>query len=182
MKRALSTLLLLVFLFNVGGYYIVFWGLRYQTDQQLTYRLDANLYDPGETVEIKIPVALPYPLQSNDFERVDGRFEHNGEHFKLVKHKLVNDTLYVVCIRDRETRELVNTMTDYVQLTQALPGAETGKNAKNFLNKLIKDFCALGDISLVQLPGYCTVFLFMERPSLLLQTALPVNVPPPWRA
>ena len=34
------------------------------------------------------------------YERVNGEFEHNGEFFKLVKQKLENDTLNIVCIKD----------------------------------------------------------------------------------
>lgn len=179
MKKAISILLLLVFLFNVGGYYIVFWGLRYQTDQKLTYRLNTDQYDPSETIEIKIPVTLPYPIQDRDFERVDGRFEHNGEHFKLVKHKLQNDTLYVVCLRDQETRQLVTTLTDYVHLTQALPGADTSQKALHFLSKLIKDFYSHSNVSVLHQSGYIMDMLFNETPARLLQAVIPVLAPPP---
>ena len=179
MKKALSILFLAIFLFNVGGYYIVFWGLRFQTDHQLTDRLDADLYDVEETIEIKIPVALPYPIQSQEFQRVDGRFEHNGEFYKLVKHRYHNDTLYVVCIRDHQTRELVNTITDYVQLTQALPGTNTGQKALNYLSKLVKDFYNQEDITLLRQHGYSIVIQFAERPNLFLQPVIAIQAPPP---
>ncbi|MEO5599502.1 MAG: hypothetical protein ABIR06_01110 [Cyclobacteriaceae bacterium] len=123
MKKVLSILLLAIFLFNVGGYYIVFWGLRVKADQLLTERLDANEYKSNETIEIKIPVRLPYPIQQQEFERIDGKFEHNGEVFKLVKHKLENDTVYIVCIRDHRIEHLESTLTDYVNASNALPGA-----------------------------------------------------------
>ncbi|MEX2231647.1 MAG: hypothetical protein WD824_05780 [Cyclobacteriaceae bacterium] len=179
MKKVLSVMLLMAFLFNVGGYYIVFWGLRFQSDQQLTSRLDANLYEPEETIELKIPVALPYPIQSQDFQRVNGRFEHGGEFYKLVKHKLENDTLYVVCIRDHQTRELVNTMTDYVQLTQALPGTNTANKALNFLSKLVKDFCSHQDINMLHQYGFSMLIVFTEIREFFLQPVISVHAPPP---
>lgn len=169
----------MVFLFNVGGYYIVFWGLRFQAEQHLDRRLDANLYDTGETIELKIPMVLPYPIQTREFERVDGKFEHQGEFFKLVKHKLHNDTLYVVCIRDHATRQLVNTLTDYVQLIQAIPGTDAGQKALNYLNKLVKDFCARADTSLVCQSGYSRLLLFSEARDMFIQRVVPVHVPPP---
>jgi hypothetical protein len=138
----------MVFLFNVGGYYIVLWGLRFQADQELTLRIDANLYEPEETIELKIPVVLPYPIQSQDFQRVDGRFEHQGQFYKLVKHKLENDTLFVVCIRDAETRKVVNTIRDYVKLTQDPPAPSSGKTALNLLSKLVKDFNTNSNINI----------------------------------
>jgi hypothetical protein len=179
LKKAISSLLLMVFLFNVGGYYIVFWGLRFQSDQQLTYRLDANLYDAGETVQLKIPVALPYPSQSAEFQRVDGRFEHGGEFYRLVKQKLENDTLYLICIRDQETRELVRTMTDYVQLTQSLPVSSSGQKALNYLSKLIKDFCAQEDLSPLPDRSFHAVIGFGEKSEFLEEQITPIDAPPP---
>ena len=169
----------MIFLFNVGGYYIVFWGLRLQTDQKLSFRVDANLYDEAETIELKIPVALPYPIYEQDFQRVDGRFEHNGEHFKMIKHKYENDTLYVVCIRDVETRELVNTMNSYLELTQGLDETSGNQKALNYLSKLLKDFCSHDEIRVQQ--AYS--FVINVHPALqndsFLAPALPVHAPPP---
>lgn len=179
MKKGLSTILLIIFLFNVGGYYIVFWGLRYQANQQLTLRLDANLFDPEETILLKIPVALPYPLESNGFQRVDGGFEHNGEFFKLIKNKLENDTLYVVCIRDRETRQLVKTMKDYVSLTQGLADENPSQKALHFLSKLAKDFCSNGAIDMVHQAGFSMLITYEQRLEHILGPSLPVHAPPP---
>src|SRR5690606_4609205 len=117
--------------------------------------------------------------QANDFERVDGRFEHDGVYYKLVKHKLQNDTLHIICIRDYETRQLVNTMTDYAELVQTLPGTDPGQKALNYLSKLIKDYCSQGEVSLIHQSGYSMELQFAERPELLLQTVIPVSLQPP---
>lgn len=168
----------MVFLFNVGGYYIVFWGLRLETDQQLTARLDAGLYDADATIEVKIPVTLPYPIYTEGFKRVDGKFEHNGEFYKLVKHKLQNDTLYIVCIRDGETRELVNAMTDYVRLTQAIPISH--EKAQNFLGKLAKDFLSRAVSGVIAHGGgFSLVIAFNHLTASLDTRAIPVHSPPP---
>lgn len=172
-------MLLMIFLFNVGGYYIVFWGLRFHADQELSVRLDANLYDPEETIELKIPVTLPYPIQSQDFQRVNGQFEHQGQFYKLVKHKLENDTLYVVCIRDVQTRELVNTMDNYVKLTQDFSQTSGEKNALIFFSKLAKDFCANIGINILHQFKLTVPALFAERPEFFLEPVNPVDGPPP---
>lgn len=170
-------MLLTVFLFNVGGYYIVFWGLRFQSDQALNRRLDANLYSRSETIEIKIPISLPYPIYTDDFQRVDGRFEHKGEFFKLVKHKLQNDTLYIICIRDPESRQLVNTFTDYIQLAQSLPG--THQKALDFLSKLAKDFVSRAHAGIVHGGGFSTMVPFPAVAALFETRPMPVCTPPP---
>jgi hypothetical protein len=167
----------MVFLFNVGGYYIVFWGLRQQNSIELTARLDANQYTAEETIELKIPVTLPYPIQQQDFERVNGKFEHNGEHYKLVKHKLLNDTLYIVCIKDQEDKRLVKTMTEYVKLSNDLP-SNSDKTA-NFLGKLVKDFESTFTISISGSEGWCRPVLFSLRSYLTLTQAQNILSPPP---
>ena len=83
----------MIFLFNVGGYYLVFWGVRTQAKKDLLHRLDADQYSSEDLVVLSIPVNLPYPIQQNGYERVDGEFEYGGEYYNLVKQRLQNDTL-----------------------------------------------------------------------------------------
>lgn len=179
MKKGLAIIFLMVFLFNVGGYYVVFWGLRFHTDQQLSDRVKANLYGADEIVELRIPVTLPYPIQDQGFQPVDGRFEHQGEHFKLIKHKFENDTLYVVCIRDLETRRLVNTMRNYVEMANGFDGNAPNQQALNYLSKLIKDFCSHEAMNIVCQYSLLSVDPFFELPQALTDPALPVHAPPP---
>jgi hypothetical protein len=138
LKRVISIVLLILFLFNVGGYYILFWGLRHQSDLELKARLDAELYSEDHLLELKIPVALPYPIEQQDFKRVDGRLEHQGEIYKMVKHKLENDTVYILCIRDLEEKKLVKNMTEFGKMANDLPASS--KNPLNTLFKMMKDF------------------------------------------
>ena len=137
MKRIVSILLLLIFLFNVGGYYLLFVGLHHRADQLLSRKIEANQYDGTETIELKIPVTLPYPLQQNGFERVDGRFEHNGTYYKLIKQKLENDTVYIVCIRDNEEKRLNTVVTDFIKINHSLPASS---KALKLLQGFCKDF------------------------------------------
>ena len=158
---------------------MVFWGLRFHSDLKLSDRVRANLYEASEIVELKIHVSLPYPIQDQGFQSVDGRFEHNGEHFRLIKQKFDNDTLYIVCIRDFETRRLVNTMRDYVELTNGFDGSTPDQKALNYLSKLIKDFCSHGMMKIVCGFRILSVDPFFEQAQALIEPALPVHAPPP---
>lgn len=113
MKKTVSVGLLVLFTFNLGGYYFLFWALQSRADQQLSEQLDANLNNVAGSFEIKIPLTLPYPLQQKDFERKDGEFVHKGEHFRLVKQKLENDTLTIVCIKDQKAQQLTHVMEEF---------------------------------------------------------------------
>jgi hypothetical protein len=97
------------------GYYGVFLGLQYKNDQDMLQRLDDDNYSDSETVTIKIPISIPYAMDSEGFERVDGKFEYNGEFYRLVKQKLSKDTLYVVCVKDHQNKRIDDAMTSFVK-------------------------------------------------------------------
>jgi hypothetical protein len=167
----------MVFLFNVGGYYIVFWGLREHHNSELSAKLDANLYSKEETVELKIPMTLPYPHPQRGFERVNGKFEHNGEHYKLVKQQLRQDTLYVVCIRDVQEKRLVETMEDYVNLSNDMPSS-SDKDI-TFLGKLLKDFETLEEPDIFATSGWCAnIFHSSGNFDLITQDKTILSPPP----
>jgi hypothetical protein len=138
LKRILSIFFLCVFLFQVGGYYIVFWGMERQAQATLLGRLDAGDYSEEELVVLTIPLALPYPIHAEGFQRLDGEFQYGGESYKLVKQKLENDTLFVVCIRDRESSRINDALTELTKFAHNLP--VSNKKALSVLAKLHKDF------------------------------------------
>jgi hypothetical protein len=176
-KRAFSIGLLFIFCFNVGGYYVALWALRLQAGKALISRLDAGHYTSSETVELKFPLGLPYPLQQHDFERIDGKFEHGGEYYRLVKHKLVHDTLYVLCVKDQHEKQLVKTVTDYVKMVNALPAS--AKKALHFFGKSLHDFKVSEGITLVTQAGRSIISPQAATHLALLTTSSRIPVPPP---
>jgi hypothetical protein len=114
MKRVITYLLTALLLLNVLGYYGLFLGLKYQHTISLTHRLDENNYKEAETFTLKVPLSVPYS-SNTAYERMDGEFEHQGEFFRLVKQKLLNDTLYIVCIKDIRSKHIKQALAEYVK-------------------------------------------------------------------
>ena len=125
-------------LLNVMGYYGVFLGLQYKNDRNMIQRLDAEDYAASETMTIKIPIAIPYASDSKTFQRVDGKFEHQGEFYRLVKQRLAGDTLYVVCIKDHENKRIDEAMSTFVKTFTDKP-VDHHSNSKIVVN-FIKDY------------------------------------------
>jgi hypothetical protein len=161
----------------MGGYYLVFWGWRFNAHEELVKRLDTGDYNQEETVEIKIPIALPYPLQQNDYERTNGKFEYQAEHYKLVKHKLTNDTLYIVAIKDHQAKEIENALKDYSKLSNDLPSSE--KSQSHSLVKLIKEFEPFISFELISRSGWVSQTLFSPLNSFNPNVNLSIPSPPP---
>jgi hypothetical protein len=138
LRRLVSIFFLVVFLFNVGGYYLVFWGMEIQAHKNLITRLDANDYRQDDLVVLSIPLSMPYPIHSGEYERIDGEFIHEGSFYKLVKQKLENDTLFIVCIKDKDATRLATVKADYSKVASNVP--TQSKSALTYIAKLYKDF------------------------------------------
>jgi len=177
LKRSFSILLLFVFLFNVAGYYPVFLGLKYWARAEMDQRLDEENYTADETVTIKVPLTVPYNIFSQDYERASGAFEYRGEFFKLVKQKLVHDTLYIVCIKDHKEKQFHTAMTDFVKLSSDIP--TSAHQTLKFYTGFIKDYMATPlAIFVHHFEG--NPLTFDTKPDLdIHNNALPVRTPPP---
>jgi hypothetical protein len=112
------------------------------------------------------------------YERVNGEFEHNGEFFKLVKQKLENDTLNIVCIRDHKEKELFGAFKDFIKLSNDLPTTDS-QHAIVLLSKLVKDYEPLPDLRIISCLGWCKEFSTQDPNTDLLSQERPVLSPPP---
>jgi len=120
------------------GYYAVFLGLKYQHDSNIILQLDAESYSEFEVITVKIPISIPYVADSKSFERVDGKFEYKGEFYRLVKQKLSQDTLHIVCVKDHKTKLIDEAMTSFVKTFTDKP-LDSHSNSKITVN-FIKDY------------------------------------------
>jgi hypothetical protein len=118
------------------GYYGVFLGLQYKNDREMIQKFDAENYSDAE-ITIKIPMNIPYVSDSKDFARVDGKFEHNGEFYRMVKQRLSQDTLFVVCVKDNENKRIDDAMTNFVKTFTDKP-VDNNSSAK--IITLAKDY------------------------------------------
>jgi hypothetical protein len=177
LTKAVTLLLLSLFLFNVMGYYGVYLGLRYQSNQQLKADLDAGRYTEDQTITIKIPYLLPYQMEFQGFERVDGEFEKDGEFYKLVKHKVERDTLYIMYMKDHKEASLYKFLTGFVHSNSNTP---TSKTALKFIENFVKDYIAAHTIVQTTSNGWCRNTDFNSNFfQSLIQRDSPVFSPPP---
>jgi hypothetical protein len=137
-KKIVALFLVFLLLFNALGFYGLLQGLRYKTALDLVHRLDNDLYAEDETLTIKVPIAIPYQLDSEDYERVDGEIEYEGELYRLVKQKFESDTLFIVCIKDHDSKRIKQALADYVKTFTDKPFH--AKHSGKIFISLIKDF------------------------------------------
>lgn len=177
MRRIVSIFLLVVFLFNLGGYYLVFWGMEMDAKRNLLRRLEAKEYSSDDLVILTIPVSLPYAMNDQDYRLVEGEFVHNGQHYKLVKQKYENDSLFIVCIKDHSITKLSRQLIDYSKVANNMPVGE--KESLNFMAKLYKDY-KNSDFDYAFISRFVFEQSFIAFGSTdVIQQSSPVESPPP---
>jgi hypothetical protein len=97
------------------GYYGFYLGLQSAKINSFAKELDENEFAGSESMIFKIPLSVPYHADQDDYERVQGQFEKDGEIFQLVKQRLLRDTLFIVCVKDNESKKINQELTDYVK-------------------------------------------------------------------
>lgn len=167
LRKAAAALLMCILLFNWFGYRIVADYIQQRSDKQLEARLDVDQYDESQLVEVKVPVHLPYQTTWASFERYDGEMELKGVLYKYVKRKVVNDTLVLLCIPNREKMQLLTAKDDFYKNTNDLSqsnGSKKSDNSKSAtFKKLMSEYDANSYLTAIGSPGNQQTFFFVYR-------------------
>jgi hypothetical protein len=169
--------MLILFLMNMLGLYGVFLGVQFKYGQEVSQNLDEDNYAGADEMTFKVPLTLPYSIDSREYERVRGEFEVKGEVYQLVKQKLLRDTLYIVCVKDHGSKKIKQALADYVKTFTDKP--ENSKSGAKLVPPVSKDFLTYC-ISVV--PGVCgwgRAITFCNAVPNSLENDSPVFSPPP---
>lgn len=113
MKRAISILLLFLTGLNTIGYYGILLLTKRELARQIVEKIDENASEMNGNLILKIPVPLPYLIDSEEYERAEGEINYEGEVYRFIKRRLYRDTLYIVCVRDARGTAVENLISEY---------------------------------------------------------------------
>lgn len=134
MKKITALFFIILFLFNLFGYRLVVKYMQDKVSDQLEARLDKNLYDDSQLVELKIPMHLPYQTNWSSYQRYEGEIEVDGMMYKYVKRKVADDTLYLMCIPNTKKMHLETAKDDFFKMSNDL---QTNNSKKSGDSKTI---------------------------------------------
>lgn len=117
-------MLLAIHLFNLAGYTLLFDYFIQRSNEQLTHQLNEHQYNDNDLIEVKIALHTPYLSNWSDYERVDGEAEVNGIYYTYVKRKINNDTLYLLCLPNKNKTRLNAARIEYANKVQDVPGTK----------------------------------------------------------
>jgi hypothetical protein len=149
-----------------------------QAKTDLLQRLDAEQYASEEVVILRLPVSLPYAVHQPDFAAANGEVEYKGQYYNMVKQKVKNDTLFMVCIKDMNRSRLENAINEYTNGAVSNLPASTG-DAMDILGKLFKDY-TITDVESLLVPFQIASKKFSAPTDFMATSPLQlVESPPP---
>ncbi|PRY89579.1 hypothetical protein [Mongoliibacter ruber] len=178
MKRFIAIFLLCCFGIYHFGYYVAYFSFNLQIENTWVDKIYGDKLDGLEERFLEIPMTLPYMADEEEFRPSNTRFEKDGQHFRAVKQRYVNDTLQIVYVPDTTKNSLDNTIKTWISslVQDELP--DSGNNtllSKTFVkdyiqpeNQLVYGFSVLDERQLIG-------FIFSAYQSQYLN----LNTPPP---
>lgn len=131
LKKITALFFITLFLFNLFGYRMVVEYMQQKVSAQLEARIDNNLYNESQLIELKVPIHLPYQTNWSAYQRYDGEIEVDGIMYKYVKRKVANDTLYLMCIPNTKKMNLETAKNDFFKLSNDLTQNNNSKKSDN---------------------------------------------------
>jgi hypothetical protein len=142
--KPVAILLLLIHVFNVGGYRFVFDKLEKDASVQLIDKLDNEEYSDDQLIEMKVPLPMPYQTNWASFERYNGEIQIEGVHYNYVKRKVWNDTLILLCIPNHDKMSLNSAKEQFFSLVNDLDqkGKDMPAPKANIVKTITTDYQA----------------------------------------
>lgn len=175
LKKLLAYIVLILFTYNLAGYYVVFkgWqkGIRSQIKEQI--RHDSKLSDIEVLTFSKAD--LKQKRIALEWEKED-EFRFNGNMYDVVSRNESSDSITFTCINDRKEKKLIDQFQAFVnQQHNNVPSKHS--NPFKILENLVKDYCTQQAIL-----QNCKEGIIIYKPELnvyLPNTYIEVLSPPP---
>ena len=175
MRRLLSIIIIILFLYNTVGYLALFKSLQYGIKKEIKTRIKRKL-DDSDLMLIKFP-SHPNKQQQKLFHwKEENEFVYEGNMYDVVRQYSIHDTIYFYCIKDSNETELFANLD--AQVGQNMASNALSRNLtklfklsfdQSFLRSFSFDYCLQSSKSI-----YC---LFQSFNYLSVQKD--VETPPP---
>jgi hypothetical protein len=136
LKKTAAILLLCLMFFNLVGYRWYFSAIENKATAKLEQKISTGTFNEDQLVEIRIPLNMPY-YSDKDYEEVYGETDWNGEHYRYVKRKVSDNTLYLLCLPDKENTSIAKVKSEYTKAVNDVPADKQGSQQKNNFIKLL---------------------------------------------
>lgn len=138
LRKTISIFLLCCFALYHFGYYAAYFSFRFQIESDWMEKIYSENQEGLEEKLMEIPLSVPYMAEEEEFRATNTSFVKDGQTYRAIKQRYVNDTLQIVYVPDTAKRILDNTIKQWVSslVQDELPDAGSNSLVKLF----IKDY------------------------------------------
>lgn len=173
MKKIVVIAVLLVFLVNTMGYYIVFEYSQYRIKQEMASQLRMGLFHP-DLVLLKIK----FPEKESHFRRIEkNEFSYYGKMYDVVIEHKSGDTTLFYCIHDKKEESLLADFTIYLRRTGRSGSSSKDNPLQALLHNLVTQ--ALLQKMVIPLRGPGVAIMFSRSKEQIIPVYLAPFAPPP---
>lgn len=122
--------------FNLVGYRWLLSAIENKATANLEQKISSGNYSDEQLVEIRIPLNMPY-YSDKEYENVYGETDFNGEHYRYVKRKVSGNTLYLLCLPNKEKTSIAKVKNEFTKAVNDVPANKQGSQQKNNFIKLL---------------------------------------------
>lgn len=90
-------------------------------DNEQALKLLNDEYSGSDAIIIKVPVSLPYSTNDDQYQSAAGKFIYNYETYRVVKKRMINDTVLIFCVKDHVEGKIRNQMDDAARSITSSP-------------------------------------------------------------
>lgn len=113
-RKHVTVLFLILMVLSSIGYYPFLSLVKQQASLRTKNRIENNPHDLGANMIIKVPFSYPYGAHDEHYQPASGEIMYKDTVYQLVRQRVYEDTLYIVCMRDTRTTEAQGRVAGYV--------------------------------------------------------------------
>jgi hypothetical protein len=133
-KKLLAIFCLCLFFISTIGYYYISHISILFSNTQLQSAIDNNTIHQQDIQLIKVPIQLPYQIDWNEFEKIEGSVAYNGITYKYIGRKLTKDTMVYQCVPNLQQKAIENNV---VHFTKSQGGEQKNSETSMYFFKLL---------------------------------------------
>lgn len=177
MRRTLAVLMLMVLMFNMGGYFILYTLLETRAETMMNAAILGDSVSAKDQVEFKLSFEMPYPVYDQRVElEVPNRLKTTGQTYSITTHSYSDNTLTIVGVRDQWAMHVDAVMSAF---NKTASGDTSDEGLINSLNNLLQTFIGDDAFALMQCDSWKRLLNPVEYSQLFASVDQPSDPRPP---
>lgn len=118
---------------------MAYFSFRLQIENHWSEKIYSENQGEFEERIMEIPLSIPYMADEEEFRATNTSFQKDGQYYRVIKQRYINDTLQIVYVPDSAKRNLDSTIKQWVSslVQDELP--DSGSNSL-LVKIFVKDY------------------------------------------